>query len=506
MTFVVADRVQETCAAPGTGTVTLLGAATEYQSFSSAIGANNTTFYAIADQSGANWEVGIGTVGATGLTLARTTVLSSSNAGSAVNFSVGIQNVWCDFPASKAVYQGISSFTAGSIVANSVINQSLNAGAFSYGTLNYSDTNIFASYMTNVNSYAQMILQNGSSGSAASVDFIVSSNSGTSSSYYGDYGINGSGFSGTGSFSLPNATYLYSSSGDLVLGSYTANAVHFVVNNGATDSATINGTTGVWTFASTITGSVSGNAGTVTNGLYSTGSYSNPSWLTSILGSIVSGNISGNAANITGTYAGSLSSGQITTALGYTPYNSSNPAGYLSVAVTSLSAGSGILLSGSTGAVTISASGGTASSLTTTNTTSGSTFYLDFVPSNGGAGQSVYNSGSLSYVPSTGTLTATNHSSSSDERLKKDWTALPFTFVEQLSKVKHGTFTRISSGMRDVGISAQSLLPILPEAVFEDDLGFLSVNYGGAALVGVIELSAELVQLKKEIQALKGIR
>ena len=104
MTFLVADRVQETCAAPGTGIVTLLGAVTQYQSFSAGIGANNTTYYTIADQTGSNWEVGLGTIGATGLTLTRTTILASSNAGSIVNFSVGTQNIWCDYPAGKAVY------------------------------------------------------------------------------------------------------------------------------------------------------------------------------------------------------------------------------------------------------------------------------------------------------------------------------------------------------------------------------------------------------------------
>jgi hypothetical protein len=57
------------------------------------------------------------------------------------------------------------------------------------------------------------------------------------------------------------------------------------------------GTSGTWGI------SVTGNAGTVTNGLYSTGSYSNPTWLTSVSGSIISGNISGNAANVTGTVA-----------------------------------------------------------------------------------------------------------------------------------------------------------------------------------------------------------
>ena len=102
--FTLADRVQETCTAPGTGIVTLLGAVTQYQSFSAGIGANNTTYYTIADQTGSNWEVGLGTIGATGLTLTRTTILASSNAGSVVNFSVGTQNIWCDYPAGKAVY------------------------------------------------------------------------------------------------------------------------------------------------------------------------------------------------------------------------------------------------------------------------------------------------------------------------------------------------------------------------------------------------------------------
>ena len=58
MTFIVADRVQETTNSPGTGTATLLGAVSGYQSFSTGIGANNTTYYVIADQLGTNWEVG----------------------------------------------------------------------------------------------------------------------------------------------------------------------------------------------------------------------------------------------------------------------------------------------------------------------------------------------------------------------------------------------------------------------------------------------------------------
>ena len=106
MTFIVADRVQETTNSPGTGTATLLGAVSGYQSFSTGIGANNTTFYVIADQLGTNWEVGLGALNSTGTVLTRTTVYSSSNGGSTVNFATGTQYVWCDFPASKAVIQG----------------------------------------------------------------------------------------------------------------------------------------------------------------------------------------------------------------------------------------------------------------------------------------------------------------------------------------------------------------------------------------------------------------
>lgn len=109
MAFVLADRVKESCSSPGTGTVTLLGAATGYQAFSAGIGANNTTYYTIADQGGANWEVGYGTIGAGGTTLARTTVLASSNSGSLVNFSSGSQDVFCDYPAGKAAIANASN-------------------------------------------------------------------------------------------------------------------------------------------------------------------------------------------------------------------------------------------------------------------------------------------------------------------------------------------------------------------------------------------------------------
>ena len=103
MALVVKDRVNETSTTTGTGTFTLAGAVTGFQSFA-AIGDGNTTYYAIVLQGGSEFEVGLGTYTSSGTTLSRDTILSSSNSNNAVNFSAGTKNVFCDYPAPKAVY------------------------------------------------------------------------------------------------------------------------------------------------------------------------------------------------------------------------------------------------------------------------------------------------------------------------------------------------------------------------------------------------------------------
>lgn len=127
MAFVLADRVKETTTTTGTGTVTLLGAVTAYQSFS-AIGNGNTTYYTIAGQTGSEWEVGIGTYTSSGTTLSRDTVLASSNSGSLVNFSAGTKDVWCDYPAKRAVVGGEGYIeNAATVNTSSTINTGNNA-------------------------------------------------------------------------------------------------------------------------------------------------------------------------------------------------------------------------------------------------------------------------------------------------------------------------------------------------------------------------------------------
>jgi hypothetical protein len=127
MAFVLADRVKETSTTTGTGTITLAGAATGFQSFS-AIGNANTTYYTITLQGGSEWEVGIGTYTSSGTTLSRDTVLASSNSGSLVNFSAGTKDVFCDYPAKRAVIGGEGYMeNAATINTSSTINTGNNA-------------------------------------------------------------------------------------------------------------------------------------------------------------------------------------------------------------------------------------------------------------------------------------------------------------------------------------------------------------------------------------------
>jgi hypothetical protein len=127
MALVLADRVRETTTTAGTGTITLAGAVTGFQSFS-VVGNGNTTYYTIAGQGTSEWEVGVGTYTLSGTTLARTTVLASSNSGSLVNFSAGTKDVFVTYPAGRSV-TGATGLTENdtTITANYTITTGRNA-------------------------------------------------------------------------------------------------------------------------------------------------------------------------------------------------------------------------------------------------------------------------------------------------------------------------------------------------------------------------------------------
>ena len=131
MALVVKDRVQETTTTVGTGTVTLGGAVLGFQTFA-IIGNANQTYYTITDPTTGDYEVGIGTYTSSGTTLSRTTVLESSNSGSPVVFAAGTKNVFCTYPAERAVYLD----TAGSAVTV------LDIGTLGASTANITTANI----------------------------------------------------------------------------------------------------------------------------------------------------------------------------------------------------------------------------------------------------------------------------------------------------------------------------------------------------------------------------
>ena len=118
MALVLNDRVKESSTTTGTGTFDLDGVVSGFEGFVAGIGTGNTTYYTIFNQGTTEWEVGVGTVtDAATDTLARTTVISSSNGDAAVNFTSGTKDVFCTMPASKVVYLDASGDPVGAASA-----------------------------------------------------------------------------------------------------------------------------------------------------------------------------------------------------------------------------------------------------------------------------------------------------------------------------------------------------------------------------------------------------
>jgi len=382
MALVLADRVQETTTTAGTGTLTLLGAATGYQSFA-AVGDTNTTYYCIQAQTTGDWEVGIGTYTASGTTLSRDTVLSSSAGGTTkVTLAAGTKNVFVTYPAGRSVYVNGTTVTP----TNSGILPTSAGGTGSSATA-------YASLTTNVSG------------------ILPGANGGTGNGF--------TKFSGPATaektFTLPDATATI----------LTSNAAVTVAQGG--------------------TGATSATAYAVLcGGTTSTGAFQS--------------------------IAGVGTSGQVLT---------SNGAGALP---------------------TFQAAAGA----TITGTTTSATYYIVGTTSTSGSlsTASISNTNGVSYNANTGALTAVSFSASSDERTKTNWRDVKLDFIENLAEVKHGVFDRIENGNTEVGVSAQSLLNALEQAVIAGEDGKLSVNYGGAALVACIQLSKRVLELEAKLDQL----
>jgi len=303
--------------------------------------------------------------------------------------------------------------------------------------------------------------------------------------------------------------------------------------------------------------SVSGNAGTVTNGVYTTGSYANPAWITSLAGSKITGNITGNAGtatalatartingvsfdgtaniSINANNAVTFNSGGAGDASGST-FNGSaartisyNSIGAPSVTGANASGTWAISISGNaataTTAAACSGNSATATAATTATTvnSTGSNRVGDLAFGTGEATIYSYATNAIamrlgaagSYkqhnfaangdISIAGGLAAVgNVTAYSDERIKTNWRPVRSDFVSTLAQVRSGIYDRTDIPATQAGVSAQSMWRLLPEVVSTDSNGTMSLAYGNAALVACVELAKEVVSLRGQIAELKG--
>lgn len=281
MALILKDRISETTTTTGTGTLTLDGALSGFQPFSS-IGDTNTTYYCITD--GVAWEVGLGTYSTSGDTLARTTVLSNSNGNTTqITLAVGTKTVFSVYPAERAIVVNGSTIqipnsavlplanggTGSSTAAFSGSNiTDLNATAITAGTISNSRTTASSSNGASSiverdatgNFSANVITANSYSGSGANLTSLNASSvsSGTLAVANGGTGSSTAAFSGANITSL-NASSVSSgtlavanggtgqtslTSNNVILGN-TTSAVQFVAPGTSSNVLTSNGSTWV---------------------------------------------------------------------------------------------------------------------------------------------------------------------------------------------------------------------------------------------------------------------
>lgn len=141
MALVLADRVKETTSTTGTGSYSLNGASTGFQSFADVLNTSDTTYYTATN--GTDFEVGIGTFTSPS-TLARTTILSSSNSGNAINFSAGAKDIFITYPAGRSVFVSGSSIVPGASATLPVASGGTGASSDSQARTNLGATTLGA--------------------------------------------------------------------------------------------------------------------------------------------------------------------------------------------------------------------------------------------------------------------------------------------------------------------------------------------------------------------------
>ena len=274
MTLVLKDRVKETCTGTS-GDMALTGAVSGYVAFDAdATFDGNTTYYALEDADGTKWEVGLGTLSADSTTLTRTTILATQASFTDTTrqtFSSGTHTIYCVYPAGKSVHLDGSG-----VLSHSIVNADIsNSAAIAIAKLASSSIGVSDGSSTTEISLGEDIQFRGTSNEVEVAES-----------------------SGTITVGLPSSITA-NVTGDLTGNADTAtNATNVTVADESTDTTcfplfvtaatgnlapksgsnlSFNSSSGILTatgFAGDLTGDVTGNADTVTNGVYTSNNLS----------------------------------------------------------------------------------------------------------------------------------------------------------------------------------------------------------------------------------------
>ena len=380
MALVVADRVQETTNTTGTGTLTLAGAVSGYQSFS-VIGNASTTYYTIV--SGTSWETGIGTYTLSGTTLSRDTVLASSASGAKITVAAGAA-VFCSYPAGKSLYLDSSSNAIGlgtpaAFTATNVTGLPISTGVSGLGT------GVATALAVNTGSTGAFVVNGGALGTPSG---------GTVTNLTGTASININGTVGattatTGAFTTVSASGVITSTLTTGTAPFTIASTTQVANLNAATAGTATSATTATNLAGGALGSipyqnaagttlfVTGNITTTPQFVTSTGA-SSAATAPTLTGSTGSGNVVlATSPTLVTPALGTPASGVVTNLTGTASININGTVGATTPstgAFTTLSTTTAIpLTSGGTGSTTAAGANANLQTFTTTATASGTT-------------------------------------------------------------------------------------------------------------------------------------